>query len=232
MNELIFFAELIFFLGAVLLSYKLFGKTGLYTFTVFGMLLANIQVLLMINLFGLQATGGNALYASTFLVTDILSEKYGKKQANKAVIIGFFIMLIWLIGTQLTILYTPNDADFISPALKEFFSLVPRITAASLAAYVCSQFLDVKIYHLIWKKTGNSNKKLWLRNNGSTLISQLVDTTVFTFIAFYGTYETAIFTSIFLTTYVFKVIVALCDTPFIYIARKINPINEQITEEN
>jgi hypothetical protein len=63
MNELVFFGELLFFLGAVLLAYKLFGRTGLYIFSVFGMLLANIQVLLFINLFGFEATGGNALYA-------------------------------------------------------------------------------------------------------------------------------------------------------------------------
>ncbi|PKM62510.1 MAG: hypothetical protein CVU97_05055 [Firmicutes bacterium HGW-Firmicutes-21] len=227
MNELIFFGELIFFLGAVLLCYKLFGKTGLYIFTVFGMILSSIQVLLFINIFGFEATGGNALYAATFLITDILNENYGKKQANRAVLLGFFTMLIWLGGTQITLLYIPNTADFISPALKDLFGLIPRITLASLLAYASSQLIDVQLYHIIWKKTGGGSKMLWLRNNGSTFISQLIDTAIFTTVAFYGAVETNVFISILLTTYLFKVIVAIGDTPFMYLARKIKPLNEQ-----
>ena len=225
MNELIFFGELVFFLASVLLCYKLFGKTGLYIFTVIGMLLSSVQVLLFINLFGFEATGGNALYAATFLITDILSENYGKKQANKAVVLGFLAMLIWLGGTQITLLYSPNDADFISPALRDLFGLVPRITVASLIAYTISQLTDVQIYHFIWKKTGGGGRLLWLRNNGSTFISQLIDTAIFTSIAFWGAVETSVFVSILLTTYLFKVIVALGDTPFMYLARRLKPLS-------
>ena len=83
--------------------------------------------------------------------------------------------------------------------------------------------IDVFLYHFIWKKTGDSKGMLWLRNNGSTLTSQLIDTVIFTFLAFWGTYPTGVFFSILITTYLFKAIVALADTPFIYIARKINP---------
>ena len=82
------------------------------------------------------------------------------------------------------------------------------------------------IYHLIWKKSGNDSRFLWLRNNGSTCLSQLADTIVFTTLAFWGVYETGVFISILVTTYLFKVIVAFMDTPFIYLARKINPIDE------
>ncbi len=226
MNELVFFGELLFFLGAVLLAYKLFGRTGLYIFSVFGMLLANIQVLLFINLFGFEATGGNALYASTFLITDLLSENYGKKHAKKAVVLGFFALLLWLGGTQITLLYIPNDADYISPAMKELFALAPRITLASLLAYASSQFMDVQLYHLIWRRTGGGKRMLWLRNNGSTLVSQLIDSAIFTTVAFLGMVEGSVFISILLTTYLFKVIVALGDTPFMYLARKIKPLGE------
>ena len=78
----------------------------------------------------------------------------------------------------------------------------------------------------IWSKTGNSRSKLWIRNNGSILTSQAIDTVIFTFIAFWGVYPTGVFVSILLTTYVFKAIVALLDTPFMYLARKIVPRNE------
>ena len=84
-NELIFILTVLIYLGSVLVLYKIFGKNGLYAFAVFGTLLGNIAVCKCVNIFGLSTTAGNVLYASTFLVTDILSEKYGRKDASKAV---------------------------------------------------------------------------------------------------------------------------------------------------
>ncbi|MCR5721211.1 MAG: queuosine precursor transporter [Lachnospiraceae bacterium] len=225
-NELIFIITVLIYLGSVLLLYKFFGKNGLFAFAIFGTLLGNIAVCKCIDLFGLSTTAGNVLYASTFLVTDILSEKYGKKEAHKAVMYSFSVMLLWLLGTQLILLFTPNANDYINESLKVVFGLVPRITIASLVGFICSQNIDVVLYHFIWKKTGDNKSKLWLRNNGSTLISQLIDTVIFAFLAFFGTYPTNVFISILVTTYLFKAIVALVDTPFIYIARKIKPREE------
>lgn len=226
MNELIFVATVLIYLGSVLILYKLFGKSGLFAFAVFGTLLGNIAVCKCVDLFGVSTTAGNVLYASTFLVTDILSEKYGKKAAGKAVMMSFSVMLLWLVGTQLILQFAPNGNDYINPSLMVVFGLVPRITIASLLGFVCSQNIDVFLYHLIWKKTGDSEKMLWLRNNGSTLISQAIDTVIFTSLAFWGTYPTNVFFSILLTTYLFKALVAVLDTPFIYIARKISPREE------
>jgi uncharacterized integral membrane protein (TIGR00697 family) len=225
-NELIFIITVIIYLGSVLLLYKLFGKNGLFAFAIFGTILGNIAVCKCVDLFGLSTTAGNVLYASTFLVTDILSEKYGKKDAKRAVQYSFSIMLLWLLGTQLILQFTPNANDYINDSLKVVFGLVPRITIASLIGFICSQNIDVFLYHFIWKKTGDNKSKLWLRNNGSTLISQAIDTVIFTFLAFWGTYPTNVFFSILITTYLFKALVAVIDTPFIYIARKINPREE------
>ena len=99
--------------------------------------------------------------------------------------------------------------------------MVPRICVASLLSYVISQRLDVFLYHFIWEKTGKTEKGLWLRNNGSTMLSQLADSIIFVTIAFAGTMPWNVFAQIMLTNYLFKVIVAVCDTPFIYIARRI-----------
>ena len=223
---MIFIITVLIYLGSVLLLYKCFGKNGLFAFAIFGTLLGNIAVCKCVDLFGLSTTAGNVLYASTFLVTDILSEKYGKKEAHKAVMYSFSVMLLWLLGTQLILLFTPNANDYINESLKVVFGLVPRITIASLVGFICSQNIDVVLYHFIWKKTGDNKSKLWLRNNGSTLISQLIDTVIFTFLAFFGTYPTNVFISILVTTYLFKAVVALVDTPFIYIARRIKPREE------
>lgn len=222
-NELIFIITVLMYLGSVLLLYKLFGKNGLYAFAVFSTLLGNIAVCKCVDLFGLSTTAGNVLYASTFLVTDILSEKYGKKAATRAVAYSFSIMILWLLGSQLILMFTPNANDYINESLMVVFGLVPRITIASLVGFICSQTIDVNLYHFIWKKTGDTKAKLWLRNNGSTLISQAIDTVIFTTIAFWGTYPTNVFFSILITTYLFKAIVAVLDTPFIYAARKIKP---------
>jgi uncharacterized integral membrane protein (TIGR00697 family) len=218
-------------LGSVLLLYKLFGKNGLYAFAIFGTLLGNIAVCKCVDLFGLSTTSGNVLYASTFLVTDILSEKYGKKDASKAVSYSFAIMLLWTLGTQLILLFTPNENDYISESLKVVFGLVPRITFASLAGFACSQYLDVFLYHFIWNKTGGGKAMLWLRNNGSTLTSQAIDTVIFTTLAFWGVYPTNVFFSILITTYLFKAVVALLDTPFMYLARSIKPLDERTIKQ-
>lgn len=226
-NELIFFITVLVFLGSVLLLYKLFGKNGLYAFAIFGTLLGNVAVCKNVDIFGAATTTGNVLYASTFLVTDILSEKYGKKDAAKAVAYSFSVMLLWMLGTQLILWFTPNANDYINDSLKIVFGLVPRITVASLIGFVCSQNLDVFLYHYIWSRTGDSRAWLWLRNNGSTLTSQLIDTVLFVCIAFWGVYPTGVFLSILITTYVFKAVVALLDTPYIYLARNIAPLNER-----
>ena len=226
-NELIFILTVLIYLGSVLILYKAFGKNGLYAFAIFGTLLGNIAVCKNVDIFGVATTSGNVLYASTFLVTDILSEKYGRKDATKAVAYSFSIMILWMLGTQLILLFNPNENDYINESLKVVFSLVPRITVASMIGFVISQNLDVFLYHLIWSKTGNTKARLWLRNNGSTLTSQAIDTVIFTTIAFWGVYPTNVFLSILITTYVFKAIVALLDTPFMYLARRIVPINEK-----
>ncbi len=226
-NELIFIITVIVYLGSVLLLYKLLGKNGLYAFAIFGTLLGNIAVCKNIDIFGVGTTAGNVLYASTFLVTDILSEKYGRKDASRAVKYSFSIMLLWMLGTQLILWFTPNANDYINESLKVVFGLVPRITVASLIGYICSQNIDVFLYDLIWSRTGNGRAWLWLRNNGSTLTSQLADTVIFVCIAFWGVYPADVFFSILITTYLFKAVVALLDTPFMYWARNITPVNEK-----
>ncbi len=225
-NQVIFIGSVLLYLGCVLLFYKLFGRNGLYIFSVFATLLGNIAVCKNVDIFGVSTTAGNVLYAATFLVTDILSEKYGKKSAANAVKYSFSVMLLWLLGTQIILWFTPNAADFVGESLGVVFGLVPRITIASLVGFICSQSIDVFLYHFIWEKTGNSKRMLWLRNNGSTLISQAIDTVIFVGIAFWGVYPAEVFFSILWTTYVFKAFVALADTPFIYLARKIRPLED------
>ncbi|MCB9359151.1 queuosine precursor transporter [Candidatus Woesearchaeota archaeon] len=205
-------------LSIVLLAFKLFGKAGLYVTIVMSIILANIQVIKLVDLVGITVTLGNILYGSIFFATDLLNEFHGKKEAQKAVWMGFFIMIVSAIYMQLSLMFKPAADDFIQPHLAAIFSFYPRVVFASLVAYIISQLHDVWSYNFWKKKT--KGKHLWIRNNASTWVSQLIDTTIFCSIAFIGVFSMEIFWSIFITTYVMKIIVAAIDTPFIYLAKK------------
>ncbi len=218
-NELLWFGLLIICFLTVILSYRLFGITGLYVWTAVGVILANIQVMKTVEVFGLVTALGNVIYASLFLVTDIINENHTKKDAQKAVWIGFFVLIATTIIMYLTIQFIPDESDFLSESLTAIFSVLPRITFASLVAYLISQSHDVWFFAKLKKK--HKKKYLWLRNNLSTVFSQLLDNTIFTLIAFVGVFSWNIIGQIFLTSLILKVIVAACDTPFVYWARKI-----------
>lgn len=234
MNEILLIGSLIFIYGMALLGYKLFGKTGLYCISAAATILANIEVLIMIKAFGAEQTLGNVLFAVTFLITDILSECEGKKAADKAVYTSFFASIFFLVLSQSWLHYVPSESDWASPAIRTIFSNTPRMIIASLAVYGISQLFDVWLYHKIWdmtsKKSGNRRSFLWLRNNGSTLVSQLINTFLFTLFAFYGTYGLSQIISIFISNYVIYIFTSLLDTPVVYLARRVS--DKRKTAEN
>jgi len=201
----------------IILFFKLWGKTGLYVWTGFAIIVANIQVLKTVSLFGIVATLGNIVYGTTFLVTDILSEIYGKRDSRRAVWFGFATMISMTLLMQVSLLFVPDKSDFAQKALETIFKIMPRITVASLTAYLLSQNHDIWAFHFWRKKT--EGRFLWLRNNLSTMVSQAIDSVVFCSIAFIGVFDWVVWFQILVTTYVFKWIVAVMDTPFLYWAR-------------
>lgn len=222
-NELLLIGSVILIYGAVLLAYRLFGKIGMYIMTVIATILANIEVLMLVDGFGMEQTLGNVMFASTYLVTDILSENEGKKYANKSVWLGVFTSIVMLLFTQYWLLYSPAANDWAREHISAIFSTTPRLLAASFLGYIISQRFDVWLYHKWWnltaQKTGDSKRFLWLRNNGSTLVSQIVNTIIFNTVAFWGTYNFKTFISIMISSYVICIFTSLLDTPIVYIAR-------------
>ena len=180
---------------------------------------------MVVTAFGMEMTLGNILFASTFLVTDIASELYGKKKAQRAVYLGIATSIIFILISQSWMLYTPNESDFATPSIRAIFSNTPRLMLASVIVYVIVQLFDVWLYHKWWdftkKKFGDSDRFLWLRNNGSTLFSQLLNTLLYTFGAFLGMYSIPTLISIAISSYVIFIVTSLADTPFVYLARKI-----------
>jgi uncharacterized integral membrane protein (TIGR00697 family) len=220
--------------GLIVLVYKLFGKSGLYAWIAMGTILANIQVMKSIDFdlgfMVIGATLGNIMYGTLFLVTDALGEKYGHKSAKKAVYLGFFSLLAMVVLMRVSIIFEPSVYDEAQGALEVLFLPMTRIVIASIIAYAVSQLLDVYLFQWIKGKTGE--KKLWLRNIGSTFVSQFVDSIIFVPIAFltvsflpYG-YPNDLVFEIFWTTYLIKLVVASLDTPFVYLIKSISPLQD------
>jgi len=214
--------------------YKLFGKTGLFSWIALGTVLANIQVIKSIEFdfgfFVIAATLGNIMYGTLFLVTDALGEKYGVKQARKAVYIGFFSLIAMTIIMRMAIAFVPDTfGETANEALKVIFVPMTRIVLGSLIAYAASQMLDVWLFDKLKKKFPENNK-LYIRNIGSTIVSQLVDTIIFVPIAFLSIGQFQMFPNdlvwqILWSTYFIKLLVAILDTPFVYLIRRIKPLN-------
>ena len=154
-------------------------------------------------------------YPLTFLVTDLISELYGQKRANLVVFSGFaasmFVLSFLWLGSQFEAIPSSIVTD---GTYNLVFQNAWRLIAASMVASLFAQFIDVKIFHF-WKRLTNG-KHLWLRNNGSTIASQFVDTTLVICILFVGTWEPGQIYSAILDGWLFKMLMAFIDTPIIY----------------
>ena len=129
-NELLLILMTVILYASVVLFYRFFNVQGLYCWTVLATISANIEVLILVDAFGMEQTLGNILFASTFLVTDILSEIAGRKEATKAVNIGIITSLMFIIISQSWLLYTPNANDWAFPHIQAIFSNTPRVMLA------------------------------------------------------------------------------------------------------
>ena len=156
-------------------------------------------------------------YPITFLITDLISEIYGKKRANQVVVTGifasFFSMGILLIANEVpAIENSPIDDE----TFNQVFALSPIAALASMIAYLLAQFVDIRIYHF-WKNL-TQGKMLWLRNNFSTFSSQLIDTSlVVGLLSVFGVLEWKLFWGLVISGFLFKIIVAALDTPLLYL---------------
>ncbi len=223
-NEILLLLSVLVLYGAVLAWMRFFGTKGLPALLAIATIAANIEVLILIEAFGMTQTLGNILFASTFLITDILSETRGKKQAQYAVNIGIATSAIFILISQSWLLYTPSGDDIFHPLISQVFSTTPRLMLSSLVVYAICQRIDVWLYHKIWsitEKKYGAKAMLWLRNNGSTITTQLINSFLFNFAAFYGVFANGTIVAIALSSFAIFAVTSVMDTPFIYAARKI-----------
>lgn len=207
---------LVFAAGTALIAkrYGVHWLIGLFAVTA---ALAGILSNKMVVFGPLTIPGGVLLFSMSFFITDMISEKWNKEFAQQAVFVGFLSSIMVTVSVYIVIIwpgapFATEQAEIFASAL----GMTSRIVIAGLVAYLISQNVDVFLFHKIKAKT--NGKHLWLRNNGSTIVSQLIDTSVFTAIAFYGVFPLM---PVIISSWLFKVLIAALDTPFIYLTSKL-----------
>ena len=232
--EAIWVLLLLLCFATILVMLRLFGEAGLYVYVAVAVLGANLQVVKPVQfaVFADPVALGTILFSSTYLCTDILTEHFGRAAARRAVLLGFASFLFWAVLAVLTLGFAPLTPDQagnglawalgMHDAIATLFTPAPQFFVAGMTAYLLSQFHDIWLFRLIGRLTGG--RYLWLRNNVSTMLSALIDNTVFSVLAWVVFapdplgWRPLIFTFI-LGTYVLRMVVAALDTPFLYLAR-------------
>ncbi len=167
--------------------------------------------------FRFELSVGILPYPITFLITDIISEIYGRKKANQVVIAGIFASFFSM-GIILMANYAPaiESSPINNILFTKVFGLSPIAVLASMLAYLFAQFIDIRIFHF-WKRKTNG-KHLWLRNNFSTFSSKFIDTlTVITLLCSFGVLPWNLFNTLLISGFLFKVFIAILDTPILYL---------------
>ncbi len=221
-NLVISIVYLLLTFSLTVLIYKKFGRVGLYIFMSVSVIISNIETIKLIDFYGVTVSLGNISYGSIFLITDILSEKYGKESCKKAIRFSFLMMIIFTISMKLFLSYTPSSIDNSNEAFLTIFNYMPRITIASLLAYYISSSCDAYLYSYF----KNRYNKIFISNNLSTFISQIIDTFLFCTISFFNTMSVKDLLSLGLSMLIFKWLIALLDTPFMYLANSIKKVEE------
>ena len=222
-QNLLYLSTLVLDLGLTVLMFRFFGKEGLLACIVLSILLANLQGPKLTVIFGMQTSLGVIFYSSIFFATDLMSEKFGKKEADRAVLMGFSISVIILLMLSISLLFLPSiqgNQTFsteVHQAFVRILEFTPRFIIGSLFSYLISQRFDVWCFHKI--KHWTNGKHLWLRNNLSTMASQTIDTTLYSLVVWWGVVDLETAIQLGLAKMAFKIGIAAFDTPFIYWAR-------------
>jgi uncharacterized integral membrane protein (TIGR00697 family) len=213
MNEVYWLITLVISLLGVLIVHKFFGKGGLYVWTAIALIVANIQAVKSVTIFGLDTVLGTIIYSTAFIAMNILIEKYGKKEALKTLGLSLTSMIIVTVIMGITTLYHPNASDTANDSLNLIFGVNIRIMIGSILAYLISGLCNISIY----QKLSEKYHKMWLSNGVSILVAQLIDTVIFLGIAFIGIHSINTLIELFIARYVFKLIVMVISTPVIYL---------------
>ena len=218
MNEIVLLAEVIIVFSMALMSHFLFKKEGVIAWVAIATVLANIITAKNAMVFGLSTAIGTVMFASVFLATDILSECYSKEDAQKAVYIGLAADIVLICATQIALRYVPSPFDYANDAMQTLFALNLRISIASAVMYFISNIADIYLFNKIRDKM--QGRYIWIRNNVATILCNCLENFGFIGLAFWGIYDLKTIITIAVSTSIVEMVVAICDTPFLYMAVK------------
>lgn len=217
MNHIYLIIEIIVAFGLMLVAKKFLGKAGVFMWIGIATVFANIFEAKNIMLFGMNLAAGHVMFGSVFLATDVLSECYGIKEAKKGVWVGLVADIALIACAQICRLYIPSGLDSADEAIQRLFSMSARITAASAVMFFISNWCDVLLFNKIKELT--NGKYLWLRNNVATIVCNCLENFLFYILAFYPSFSMGQIFSMGLATCLLEIVIGVCDTPFLYLAK-------------
>jgi len=216
MNEFVFFAHILLVIGSVLFVLRNFGSLGLTVFVVLQSILANLFVIKQMTLFGFDVTCSDVFAIGGLLSLNLIQEFFGAEQAKKAIWISFICMVFFALMTQIHLFYIPSASDTTHAAFSQVLSATPRIITASIGVFFIVQQIDVRLFAFLQKWFKGS--KLPLRLALSLLVSQTIDTVLFSFFGLYGIVSSLY--DIILVSLLIKVIAIGTSAPFTALIRR------------
>ena len=229
MNTVLLFAIVaVITFAAVVLVDKFFGRKGLLALAPVLLIAANVgsSKIAALGIGDLTATVGTPFFAAMFLLTDILNEKYSKRDAKLAIMLAITGQILFLAAMGASMLYEPAVFDTAHDSIVCLFSINWRVTTASILMFAVSNYLDVWLFDLMKRK----GTPLWVRNNVATIVTNCLENFLFLGIAFIGTMplESILTSSIVIS--VLEMGLAILDTPFLYLSRKMISIEKEEEE--
>lgn len=215
MNEFIFIVHT-FFIALSILGALYLGKSALITLICFFGIFSNFLVIKQITLFGFDVTCSDVFAVGGLLGLNLAQEYFGKTCVKKIIILNFYMLCLYLTVSQFHLWYTPNHFDNAQVHFNALFSIMPRIIIASIAVYVLVQLLDMQLYAFLNKIC--AGRYLVVRSMLSLVISQFLDTVLFSFAALYGIVGSV--TDIIIVSYIIKIACIFLTLPFIVFAQR------------
>lgn len=214
MNEFLFFIQVFFIVTFALGALKL-GKEALIVWVTVQALIANLFVLKQINLFGFDVTAADAFAIGSLLGLNLLQEYFGKEYAKKATWICFFFMVFFALISQFHLFFHPSQYDFSHSAFETILSVTPRLLFASMTVFFVVQQFDIRFFNFL--KNALPSASFSLRTAIALVVSQFVDTVLFSMLGLYGIVSSVV--DIMIVSFIIKLIVILLSTPITRWAR-------------
>jgi len=216
LNEILFFLHVFLLILAIFFALRL-GRAALLALLGLQVIVSNLFVTKQMIFFGFHITCSDVYAVGALFSLNLIQEYFGKEATKRAIYIAFFLLFFFVVMSQIHLIYVPSPHDGMQENLMRVFGMTPRLTLASfIVAFFC-QHLDMRLYGFLQQK--NVHRAMAFRFGGAALISQLIDTVLFSFFGLYGFVHSVI--HIIIVSYLVKVCVIFSMTPFTLLAKKV-----------